>query len=158
MALFGKSKKEDDKKEDKKTSSSSSTKKPSMKDLYEGTKSTKKIENVKSKKNVSDKKEVSEVKKYNFAYKHLIRPLITEKAAHLATEGKYVFEVSRDSNKIEVAKSIEEIYGFRPVKVNIVNMKGKRKMQGRISGKRKDWKKAIVSLKKGESIDIYEGV
>ncbi len=159
MAIFGKNKKaEDEKKEGKKTSVSSSTKKEvkkeTMKDLYGGVKTSKKSV-VKSK----DNKDVKEIEtKYNFAYKHLVKPLITEKAANLATESKYVFEVSVASNKIEVAKSIEEIYGVKPLRVNILNVEGKRKKQGRTVGKRKDWKKAIVTLKKGQTIDIYEGV
>ncbi len=165
MAIFGKNKKssfakapedkEDEKKEEKKASVSSSpkkeVKKETMKDLYGGVKE--------SKGTSSKSKNVKEAKtKYNSAYKNLIKPLITEKAANLATENKYVFEVSVDSNKIEVAKSVEEVYGVKTINVNILNMEGKRKKQGRIIGKRKDWKKAIVTLKKGQTIDIYEGV
>jgi len=154
MAIFGKNKKEDsEKKDEKKSSSSSAKKKETMKDLYGGVK-TGKQSNSSSKSGNSEEKKT----KYNLAYKHLIRPLITEKAANLATGGKYVFEVSVESNKIEVAKSIEEIFGVKPIKVNILNIEGKRKVQGRTTGKRKDWRKAIITLRKGQTIDIYEGV
>ena len=92
------------------------------------------------------------------SYKVLAKPLVTEKATTLSAENKYVFEVSVNTNKIEVAKAIEEVYGIKPVAVNIVKMKGKKVIRGRITGKRKDWKKAIITLPKGKSIQIYEGV
>jgi large subunit ribosomal protein L23 len=88
----------------------------------------------------------------------LVSPLITEKATNLTTENKYVFIVDRDANKIAVAKAIQAVYGVSPVSVNIVNVSGKRVSRGRIRGQRNDWRKAIVTLKKGESIKIYEGV
>ena len=69
-----------------------------------------------------------------------------------------VFEVNINSNKIQVANAVEEVYGIRPVSVNIVKMEGKNKRQGRSIGRRKDWKKAMVKLPKGKTIDIYEGV
>lgn len=88
----------------------------------------------------------------------LVRPLVTEKATTLATDNKYVFVVAKKANKISVAKAIQAVYGVKPTDVNIVNMKGKRVSRGRIRGQRKDWKKAIVTLAKGETIAIYEGV
>jgi len=92
------------------------------------------------------------------AYNVLVKPLITEKAGFLGHENKYVFEVSVDTNKIEVGKAIEEVYGIKPVSVNIMNREGKVVRRGRATGKRKDWKKAIVELPKGKTINIYEGV
>jgi len=92
------------------------------------------------------------------AYKVLVKPLVTEKGAHFATEGKYLFEVSADTNKVEIKKAISDVYGVKPTDVNIMNVLGKAKRFGRIKGKRKDWKKAIVTLKKGETINVYEGV
>lgn len=145
MGIF--KKKADEKAEEKKSSSSakkSESKKESMKDLYsEKTKDVKKI----------DKNKV-----FNNAYKTLINPLVTEKATIEGSLGKYLFEVAIDSNKIEIAKAIEEVYGIRPTSVNIVRMEGKKVRHGRVSGKRKDWKKAIVTLPKGKSINVYEGV
>lgn len=88
----------------------------------------------------------------------LVRPLVTEKGTDLNVLGKYLFEVSESANKIEVAKAVEALYGVKPVKVNIVNIEGKVKNYGRRQGKRKDWKKAVVSLPKGKTIDVYEGV
>ncbi len=97
-------------------------------------------------------------KKRGHAYRLIIKPLVTEKAANLGTESKYVFEVATSANKIEIAGAIYEAYGIRPVSVNIARVGGKTVKYGRIKGKRKDWKKAIVTLPAGQTIDIYEGV
>ena len=98
------------------------------------------------------------VAKENQAYRILVKPLVTEKATTLSEHNKYVFVVSLKANKIEVAKAIEAIYGIKPVKVNLSNVTGKKVTRGKIRGQRKDWRKAIVSLPKGQTIKIYEGV
>lgn len=91
------------------------------------------------------------------AYKILLRPVITEKTAVLNKENKYIFEVDPDTNKVEIKKAIQEVYGIMPLDVNIMPVKGKKVGTMRKNrGKRKDWKKAIVTLKKGENIQIYE--
>ncbi len=92
------------------------------------------------------------------AHKVLVRPLITEKSTDLSVFSKYAFEVFPKSNKSEIIKAIENVYGVRPIKVNIVNMRGKEVRYGRVTGKTKKWKKAIITLKLGEKIEIYEGV
>lgn len=92
------------------------------------------------------------------AYEILVKPLITEKATQLGAQNKYVFEVSKSANKIEIAKSINDVYGVKPVSVNILNFDGKRIRRGRTTGRRKDWKKAIVKLPKDKTINVYEGV
>ena len=92
------------------------------------------------------------------AYRLLIKPLISEKSANEGHMGKYYFAVAMNANKIEIAKAIEALYGIKPTKVNMIKMEGKMKSRGRISGKRKDWKKAIVSLPKNKTIDVYAGV
>jgi len=66
--------------------------------------------------------------------------------------------VAPKTNKIEVAKAVKEIYGVKPVRVNMIKMAGKQARYGRISGRRKDWKKAIITLPSGQTIKIYEGV
>ncbi len=92
------------------------------------------------------------------AYRILIKPLVTEKAASLAVINKYCFEVAKSANKIEVKKAIENLYGVRPLNVNFIISKGKKVHYGRITGKQRNWKKAIITLKPGEKIEIYEGV
>jgi large subunit ribosomal protein L23 len=92
------------------------------------------------------------------AYKILVKPLITEKATNLVSLNKYAFKVASKANKIEIKKAIKSLYGFEPISVNIINERGKRVTSGRISGKKSNWKKAIITLKKGDKLDIYEGV
>ncbi|MFA5420845.1 MAG: 50S ribosomal protein L23 [Patescibacteria group bacterium] len=92
------------------------------------------------------------------AYRVLVKPAITEKATDLGALNQYVFIVSINANKIDVAKAVYEVYGVKPVSVNIIKSKGKVITRGKITGRRKDSKKAIVTLKKGETISIYEGV
>ena len=100
----------------------------------------------------------TEVKLHGRAYAVLVKPMITEKATVLGSLNKYVFMVSVDANKIDVAKAIDEVYGVKPVNVNMIRSEGKTKRYGRFSGKRKDFKKAVVTLPKGKSIQVYEGV
>jgi large subunit ribosomal protein L23 len=168
MSLFGNNKTEDKKKDEKKPSvvKSGKTAKPeakkSMKELYgAGKGSVTPVTEEKSSvtETVVDK---SEVKKDSVvgssAYRVLLRPLLTEKGSHLGVENKYLFEVGYDTNKIEVAKAIEATYGVKPTKVNIIKLAGKVVRRGRSIGRRKNWKKAIVTLPKGKTIQIYEGI
>lgn len=128
------------------------TKKSSMKELYaKESKATKVVKK-------EGGKIVTKQVKYNQAYKILKRPLVTEKGNDLNVLGKYLFEVSLKANKVEIAKAINEVYGVMPAKVNIVKLQGKKVRRGRITGKRKDWKKAIITLPKGKTINVYEGV
>ncbi len=76
----------------------------------------------------------------------IIRPIITERSMDDMAEGKYTFEVDKRTNKTEVKKAIETIFGVKVEKVSTMNMLGKVKRQGLHSGKRADWKKAIVKL------------
>ncbi len=82
----------------------------------------------------------------------LVQPRISEKASRLIRLNKYVFVVKNKANKVEVKKAVEKKHKVKVVSVNIVNNKGKMKNFGRISGKRSDFKKAVVTLKKGDSI------
>ncbi len=92
------------------------------------------------------------------SYAVILHPMITEKSAVLASVGKYVFAVSATTNKVEIKKAVRTLYGVEPVAVNIVKMQGKKVNFRRQKGKRKDWKKAIVTLKEGQTIEVYEGV
>lgn len=87
------------------------------------------------------------------------RPLITERGAALQeSANKYLFEVRGDANKVEVKAAVEEMFEVRVAKVNTLNVHGKVKRMGRFQGRRPDWKKAVVTLESGESIDFFEGV
>mgnify|MGYP002681755186 FL=1 len=70
-------------------------------------------------------------------------------------EGKYVFEVAKAANKIEIAKAISQIFNVKVASVNTVNVEGKVKRMGRSIGKRSDYKKAIVKLAAGETIEFF---
>ncbi|MBQ7476903.1 MAG: 50S ribosomal protein L23 [Selenomonadaceae bacterium] len=85
----------------------------------------------------------------------LIRPMITEHTTDLMAEGKYVFIVDKNANKIQIANAVTEIFQVKVEKVNTINVKGKVKRRGRIVGKRNDFKKAIVKLAEGESIEFF---
>lgn len=88
----------------------------------------------------------------------IVKPLISEKAATLASDNQYVFVVEKNANRIQVRNAIKGLYGVEPVSVNIMNVQGKKVRFGRRKGKRSDWKKAIVTLPEGQSINVYEGV
>lgn len=92
------------------------------------------------------------------AHRVLVKPLITEKITDLGVFNKYGFAVAKNANKIEVKKAIKEVYGVEPISVNMINVIGKKVRSGRVSGKKKDWRKAIITLKKGEKIEVYQGV
>jgi large subunit ribosomal protein L23 len=93
----------------------------------------------------------------------LIRPLITEKMTNLSADtGKYGFLVNPNANKIEIAKAIEKKFEVHVVNVRTINHPGKTKTQfrksGRFTGKTAKYKKAIVTLKEGEKIELFEQV
>ncbi|MGI6220745.1 MAG: 50S ribosomal protein L23 [Coriobacteriales bacterium] len=86
----------------------------------------------------------------------IIRPIITERAFdQIEDENRYTFEVAKTSNKIEIAKAIQEIFNVTVVKVNTVNVKPKPKRVRYQKGYTRSWKKAIVKLAEGDSIDLY---
>ena len=92
-------------------------------------------------------------------YKVIRRPLVTEKAMLPAGEGsRYVFEVEKAATKIDVRKAVEKMFKVNVTQVNTLIVRGKTKRVGRSSGRRSNWKKAFVSLKPGQKIEIFEGV
>jgi large subunit ribosomal protein L23 len=91
-------------------------------------------------------------------YAVIKKPLFTEKGGNLKeSQNKVLVEVSRDANKIDIKKSIEEIFKVKVDKVSTIRVSGKWKRYGRSVGKRPDRKKAIITLKKGEKLDFIEG-
>lgn len=87
----------------------------------------------------------------------IVTPKISEKAIYLAERGQYVFEVPMGANKIEVAKAIEATFKVNVMNVNIVITKGKNKRFRQVKGTQKDVKKAIIKVKAGQSIGLFEG-
>lgn len=93
------------------------------------------------------------------AYEIIERPLVTEKSMAGAEQGKYTFRVNKNANKIEIARAIEQLFNVKVDSVNTISVKGKKKRLGRHpEGKTADWKKAIVTLKSGYRIEIFEGM
>ena len=86
----------------------------------------------------------------------IIRPIVTEKSADLqADDNQYTFEVHREANKIEIRKAVEIVFGVRVDHVNTMVVRGNIRRVGRNYGKTRQWKKAIVTLHEGDSIDLY---
>jgi large subunit ribosomal protein L23 len=83
----------------------------------------------------------------------LLQPRISEKAGHLASVNKYIFNIRKGANKVEVKKAVERAYKVSVIKVNVINTDGKIKNSGRHSGKTSNFKKAVVTLKKGDKIE-----
>lgn len=91
-------------------------------------------------------------------YDIIKRPLVTEKSTDLkAKENKYTFCVDIFANKVQIAKALEEIFKVKVLKVNTMKVRGKKKRVGVHQGRTPDWKKAIVTLKPGDSIEFFEG-
>lgn len=90
------------------------------------------------------------------SYGVLVRPMVTEKATRLREQGQYLFAVHPHINKIEVKKAVRAAYGVDPVAVQMMNVIGKKVRFRYALGKRKDWKKAIVTLKQGQKIPFGE--
>ncbi len=92
-------------------------------------------------------------------YDIIKRPLITEKTnIQKESFNQVTFEVDRRANRVEIKKAVEQIFKVTVASVQTIQLKGKVKSRGKIAGKRKNWKKAIVKLNPGERIDFFEGV
>jgi large subunit ribosomal protein L23 len=86
----------------------------------------------------------------------IVRPVVTEKSNDLvASKNQYVFEVHKDANKIEIRSAVEMVFGVRVSAVRTQFVRGNTRRVGRFYGKRPSWKKAIVTLHDGDSIDLY---
>ncbi|MBT8407095.1 MAG: 50S ribosomal protein L23 [Deltaproteobacteria bacterium] len=93
------------------------------------------------------------------AYKIIKRPLITEKSTIIKEmHNQLAFEVDRRANKIEIKKAVERIFKVQVEDVRTMNYQGKRKRLGPREGRRRHWKKAVVTLKPGQKIEFFEGV
>ena len=87
----------------------------------------------------------------------LIKPVVSEKSYHQITENRYTFKVHKDAHKTQVRQAVEELFEVKVVGVNIVKMPAKPKRRGAIKGIGISGKKAIVELKPGDKIEIFEG-
>jgi large subunit ribosomal protein L23 len=91
-------------------------------------------------------------------YDIVVRPIVTEKSSLMKEGGnQYVFEVARTANKIEIAKAVEQLFKVKVVSVRVMNMEGKERRLGKHTGKKPDWRKAIVKLSPKDKIPFFEG-
>jgi large subunit ribosomal protein L23 len=91
-------------------------------------------------------------------YDIIIRPIVTEKSTFIKeASNQYAFEVARDANKIQIAKAVEQLFKVKVLAVRVLNMEGKKRRIGKSSGKRPDWRKAIVKLSPKDKISFFEG-
>ena len=86
------------------------------------------------------------------------RPIVTEKTTKLMEQNKYCFVVDPKANKTQIKHAVEEIFKVKVKAVNTLNYLGKMKRMGRYEGRRPSWKRAIVTLEKGNRIEFFEGV
>ncbi len=90
--------------------------------------------------------------------KILLAPIVSEKATALSEENKYVFRVKSEANKHQVKEAVERAYNVTVLKVNIIKKPSKKRRLGRTEGYVSGFKKAVVTLKKGDKIEIFKGV
>ena len=92
-------------------------------------------------------------------HKIILYPSVTEKNTSLRmNQNKYVFEVATASNKAQIQEAVEKAFNVKVLAVNVSNVHGKVRKIGRTSGRTPDWKKAIVTLRAGDKIEVFEGV
>lgn len=87
----------------------------------------------------------------------LIRPVVSEKSYEQITQNKYTFRIHPDAHKTQVRQAVEQLFDVKVVGVNIIKVQPKPKRRGRIAGTKPGWKKAVVELRAGDSIEIFEG-
>ena len=87
----------------------------------------------------------------------LLAPVVSEKSYSLITDGKYTFKVHKDAHKTQVRQAVEELFEVHVENVNILKVQSKPKRRGMTKGTRPGWKKAIVQVREGEVIEIFEG-
>lgn len=88
----------------------------------------------------------------------LRRPVITEKSTEMQDGGRYTFEVAPRANKYQIRRAVEEAFDVNVTKINTMTVRGKTKRYGARVSSRPSWKKAVVTLKRGDTITIFEGV
>lgn len=91
------------------------------------------------------------------AHEVIIRPIVSEKSYDLMEQNRYTFEVAKDAKKEQIAQAVTEVFGVTVVKVNTMNVSGKPRRLRYNKGLSRSWKKAIVTLKDGDTIDFYAG-
>ena len=87
----------------------------------------------------------------------LIRPVVSEKSYEQITQNQYTFRVHKDAHKTQVRQAVEQLFDVKVERVNIIKVQPKPKRRGTFKGTKPGWKKAVVQLRQGDSIEIFEG-
>ena len=88
----------------------------------------------------------------------LLKPIVSEKSYEATTRGMYTFKVHPDAHKTQIRQAVEELFSVKVVRVNVVKVAAKPKRRGLYRGTRPGWKKAVVQLRAGDTIEVFQGV
>jgi large subunit ribosomal protein L23 len=91
------------------------------------------------------------------AHQIVLAPVVSEKSYHGSVYGKYTFKVHPDAHKTQIRQAVEELFDVHVVSVNVLKVQAKPKRRGMIKGTRQGWKKAVVQLQAGETIEVFQG-
>jgi large subunit ribosomal protein L23 len=91
------------------------------------------------------------------AHQIVLAPVVSEKSYHGSVYGKYTFRVHPDAHKTQIRQAVEELFEVHVLSVNVSKVQAKPKRRGAIKGTRQGWKKAVVQLKAGETIEVFQG-
>ncbi|HUY70946.1 MAG TPA: 50S ribosomal protein L23 [Gaiellaceae bacterium] len=91
------------------------------------------------------------------AHQVILAPVVSEKSYHGSVYGKYTFKVHEDAHKTQIRQAIEQLFDVHVVSVNVLKVQAKPKRRGQIKGIKPGWKKAVVQLKAGETIEVFQG-
>jgi large subunit ribosomal protein L23 len=91
------------------------------------------------------------------AHQIVLAPIVSEKSYHGSVNGTYTFRVHSDAHKLQIRGAVEELFEVDVVRVNVITVQAKPKRRGQIRGTRPGWKKAVVQLKPGQTIEVFEG-
>jgi large subunit ribosomal protein L23 len=91
------------------------------------------------------------------AHQVILAPVVSEKSYHGSVYGKYTFRVHEDAHKTQIRQAIEQLFDVHVVSVNVLKVQAKPKRRGQIKGTKPGWKKAVVQLKAGETIEVFQG-
>jgi large subunit ribosomal protein L23 len=87
----------------------------------------------------------------------ILAPIVSEKSYAATTRGSYTFRVHSDAHKTQIRQAVEELFGVKVERVNVIKVQAKPKRRGAFKGTRQGWKKAVVQLRAGDTIEIFEG-
>jgi large subunit ribosomal protein L23 len=91
------------------------------------------------------------------AHQIILAPIVSEKSYHGSVHGKYTFKVHENAHKTQIRQAVEELFEVKVVRVNVLKVQPKPKRRGAIKGTKQGWKKAVVQLQTGQTIEVFQG-